>query len=57
MRETIIDLSLKFKIPEKDITFNGLLWGLRKKLSEIMGVISKTLVKGIGDDKNARNKT
>lgn len=49
MREIVINLNLKFRIPEKDTTFNGLLWGLRKGLTEIMSSVAKALVTGIED--------
>jgi len=47
MSEVIIDLQLKFTIPDSDLTINGIIQGIKESHSEIIGAIFQTLLKAL----------
>ena len=44
MSEVIIDLQLKFTIPDSGLTINGIIQGIKESRSEIIGTIFQTLL-------------
>ena len=47
MSEIIVDLRLKFKIPDTHLTINSLIYGLKESSREIQGTIITTLMKAL----------
>lgn len=47
MKQIQIDLGLRFNIPPKDLTVNGLIFGLKESMPEIMLTIMEALFSGI----------
>lgn len=47
MSEIIIDLQLKFTIPDSGLTINGIIQGMKESRSEIIGTIFQTLLKAL----------
>ena len=47
MGEITLDLRLKFTVPEKGLTINGLISGLKEEIPQIHGAILTTLMKAI----------
>ncbi|MCK4823297.1 hypothetical protein KA005_46525 [bacterium] len=47
MSEVIIDLQLKFTIPDSGLTINGIIQGIKESRSEIIGAIFQSLLKAL----------